>query len=331
MAFTWPWKKKTALPSLAPDVATETDIYYCYRLLLNREPDEAGWRYWQQLVNQYHIPLSMLVNGFVNGSEFKALQNKLNQPQLIELPHFKMMVRLNDFFIGATIAKQKTYEPAVSDLLTQLLHPGNTFVDIGANIGYFSLLAAHLVGPSGAVYSFEPNPHNCELLRQSAAHNGFDNIHLQPYAIAETAVTLFFSEGGADSNGRLLHNHEVRDPALQWQVQAARLDELLPPLDAIHLIKMDIEGAEPRAWQGMHHTLDTYRPILVFECSPTLIQETSQCQAIDFLAEVERRYELFVLYRDGRRSPTAQSSRDILQELATSGLPHFDLLAYPRA
>lgn len=329
LAWLRQWRSKPAPPDF--NTATSTDIYYCYRLLLNREPDEAGWQYWQQMVNQYKVPLPLLVAGFANGSEFKQLQNRLNQPQLVELSKFKMMVRLNDFFIGATIARERAYEPAVTQELSRWLQPGDTFVDIGANIGYFSLLAAHLVGPSGAVYSFEPNPDNCALLRQSLAENGFEQVTLYPYAVAETAVTLFFSDGGADSNGRLLQNHEVRDPNNGRQVQCVRLDDALPPLPQLKLIKMDIEGAEPRAWQGMQQTLKQHRPILIFEFSPELIQATSQCQASDFLTQVANLYDLFVLYRDGRKSPTPQSSAQILAELSTSGLTHFDLVGYPRS
>ena len=154
------------------DEATEPDVYYCYRLLLNREPDEDGWRYWSDLVNNHHISLQVLCDGFLNSYEFKKLTTERNKPQLIDLPTFKMYVRLNDHFVGGVIAQTKEYEPYVIKELERLLNPGDTFVDVGANIGYFTLLAAGKVGKKGKVIAFEPWPDNCQLLEKSIAENG---------------------------------------------------------------------------------------------------------------------------------------------------------------
>ncbi len=325
-------RKKEDSPATPVDfnTATEQDIYYCYRLLLNREPDEPGWAYWQQMVNERHIPLPILLSGFINGPEFRALQRRQNEPHLVELPQFKMFVRLNDFFIGAVIERHKAYEPHIVREIETLLKPGDVFVDIGANVGYFSLLAATLVAPGGQVLAFEPKPDNCAFLRRSLAVNDFQNVHVYQNAVAEKAETFYFTEGGADSNGRLLHNFEVEDAEQGLRVEAVTLDETLPELPGLKVIKMDIEGAEPRAWQGMNRTIQKYHPTLIMEFSPSLIAKTSLADPAAFLDAIQQQYTIHILHTDGRKSEHPETTTSIMQAQQVAASDHIDLIAYPR-
>ena len=68
------------------------------------------------------------------------------------------------------------YEPKLSEAIRERLQPGDVFLDIGANVGYFSVLAAHLVGPEGRVVAFEPHPEAIEILRQAVAVNGLVGV-----------------------------------------------------------------------------------------------------------------------------------------------------------
>ena len=81
-----------------------------------------------------------------------------------------------DLHVSRKIREEGIWEPYETSLLLQLLKPGHVFVDVGANIGYFSLLAASLVGETGAVFAFEPDPQNFTLLQASAEHNGLAHI-----------------------------------------------------------------------------------------------------------------------------------------------------------
>ncbi|MCB9422040.1 MAG: FkbM family methyltransferase [Ardenticatenaceae bacterium] len=311
--------------------ATEKDVYYCYRLLLNREPDDAGWRYWQDLVNNHHISLQTLCDGFLNAHEFRNLVEERNKPQLIDLPTFKMYVRLNDHFIGATIAQTKEYEPYVINELKQWLKPGDTFVDVGANIGYFTLFAAARVGEKGRVISFEPRPDNCQLLKKSIAENGFDNISIYQNAVAEKAQTLIFSGGGADSNGRIINENEPMAKEHQLPVvEAITLDETLAAEPQINIIKLDIEGAEPRAWLGMQQIVEKHHPILFMEFSPSFIQQTSQTDPAAFMDSMQKQYAVYILERSGKRSSQPLNTSELIQAQADSGLEHLDIVAVPR-
>lgn len=324
------WRRIKPNPSIDFNKATDEDVYYCYRLLLNREPDELGLAYWSDLVNHYEVPLQFVVDGFVHSHEFKALQAERNRPELIKLPDFKMYVRANDFFVGATIARERQYESYVARELRQLLSPGTTFVDIGANIGYFSLLAAVLINPQGRVIAFEPKPDNCELLRLSIAENDFDNIEVHIKAVADKAGTLSFSSGGADSNGRIMNDSEVASqPFPLPTVEAVTLDEALGDLDHIDVVKMDIEGAEPRALEGMGEIIKKHRPIIITEFSPELIKVTSCVAPESFLASLQEHYHLHILNRFTEKSREPQSIQDIMKAQAESGMTHLDLVAYP--
>ncbi|MBP6469996.1 MAG: FkbM family methyltransferase [Chloroflexi bacterium] len=311
--------------------ATEQDVYYCYRLLLNRQPDEAGWAYWSDLVNTHHISLQTLADGFLNSFELKTLLEERNRPQLVKLADFSMYVRLNDHFVGATIARELTYEPYVTEEFRHLLRPGMTFLDVGANIGYFTLLAARLVQESGHVYAFEPNPGNCVSLRQSLTENGFNHVTLFQNAAAEKAQTLIFSGGGADSNGRIINESEpmAQEFALP-RVEAVVLDDVLADVARIDVVKMDIEGAEPRAWEGMQQLIAKHRPVLVMEFAPDLIRVTSGADPAAFMDAIQTQYDVYVLARNGQKSAAPQDTAAIMAAQAASGIGHVDVVAYAK-
>ena len=110
---------------------------------------------------------------------------------------FRIHVDPTDYAVGHTLARTGSYEPDVSATLRSVLGQGATFVDIGANIGWFSLLGASLVGAAGRVVAIEPNPRNVALLRQSAKDNGFDNIEVIAVALSERPAPWPWRQTGA--------------------------------------------------------------------------------------------------------------------------------------
>lgn len=312
--------------------ATVEDLRYCYRLILQREPDEAGWNDWYKLITNHTVSIQMLVDGFLYSEEFKKLQEEAFKPRLVELDDFKIYIRQNDFFIGAVIANTRTYEPYVTDEVRRLLQPGMVFIDVGANIGYFAMLASSLVGPTGKVYAFEPNPDNCRMIEMSIEANDFENIQLFQNAVAEANQRFNLDVGGTNSNGRIIDfsPDAVPGQATPLLVEAVVLDETLPNLERVDVIKLDIEGAEPRAWQGMQQIINKFHPTLVFEFSPDLIPVTSHVTAESFLDEILAcQYDLYILERFKNKSSQPQSKKQILDIHAASGLTHLDLVAVP--
>ena len=109
--------------------------------------------------------------------------------QCIRLPEYSLYVDMTDELVGACIARGG-YEPHVTRAIAAALRPGDTFVDLGSNIGYYSLLAAAVVGPSGSVIGFEARPDNVHLARLSVRENGFRNVTLHNLAVSDRNSTL---------------------------------------------------------------------------------------------------------------------------------------------
>ncbi len=155
----------------------------------------------------------------------------------------------------------------VQELLRDQLNPGAVFYDVGANIGFFGLLGARLVGMTGKVFAFEPVPQNAALVRENFALNGFTQAQVIAKAVANHAgqVDLLLSR---HPGGATLHT-EVRptDAERTITVEQVRLDDLVfgQHLPAPTFVKIDVEGAELEVLRGMQRLLAEIRPRLVFE------------------------------------------------------------------
>ncbi|MGQ9463520.1 MAG: FkbM family methyltransferase [Candidatus Fervidibacter sp.] len=177
---------------------------------------------------------------------------------------FTMLVASTDAGIGRELAFYRVHEPLVTKLLPGFVQQGDTVLDIGANIGYYTLLLAHLVGEDGKVIAVEPHPNNFRLLRLNLRLNRVTNVHLVEAAISDTCeqVTLFESEG---SNWHSLHPTD-RTSGHGLTVKALTLDVLAQQVPRpIRLIRMDIEGWETRALKSGAKTLQQDRPALIVE------------------------------------------------------------------
>lgn len=319
--------------------ATSDDLYYCYRLLHQREPDPEGWRIWQTHISNTPTSVAALVSAFLSSAEFA--QTHLNsdgarftfadlRPELVELDPIKLYVSARDHAVSrALIHGTADYEPHVRKVLTSLLRPGDTFLDIGANIGYFSMLAAHLVGEQGRVISIEPNPENCLLIRSSLAANGFRHVEVHPYA-AGTAPAMFALEVDG-SNGRLVPLTGRPSMAmLRFLVPVMPLDTLLADTMRLDVIKIDIEGAEPMAFGGLQATLQRHKPAIISEFAPAMLRATSGVEPQAYLTLLANLgYSLAVITDDGNTTPLPNDYAAIAQTYFTTGRSHIDLLARP--
>jgi FkbM family methyltransferase len=161
------------------------------------------------------------------------------------------------------------FEISETRLFQALLRPGMTLVDVGANMGYYSLLGARLVGTEGRVFSFEPNSVVREQLSRNVAMNGFTNISIRPEAMAGTSGELRFYISDVPENSGI--SSLVPGSGLGSEgkvVPAVSLDDFSRGLGTrkIDLLKMDIEGAELQVIQGGRGLLARKdAPALLFE------------------------------------------------------------------
>jgi FkbM family methyltransferase len=168
------------------------------------------------------------------------------------------------------------YEPLETALVRALLAPGGTFVDVGANWGYFTLLAAHLAGSTGQVVALEPDPRLFARLRENVDRNALLQVTPLPTAAAAERGTLtlagFDEAGGNWGLSSLRTDGDAARPS--FRVDAAPLDEVLDGLDIdrVDLVKIDVEGAEPLVLRGMERGIAAgrYRAVLL-ELHPSLV------------------------------------------------------------
>jgi FkbM family methyltransferase len=176
----------------------------------------------------------------------------------------KILVPPNDY-VGRALYFFGDLDPKLSLVFRRLLRPGDTVLDIGANLGVMSLVACSLVGPSGAVHAFEPQPALAAKLRESGVANGYGNLHVHACALGadEGELELVVPEDnmGAASFVRGVQGTRMNVPVHRTSEYLATLK-----LGRIRLVKMDVEGFESSVIQGGMQFLAASPPdAIVFE------------------------------------------------------------------
>jgi FkbM family methyltransferase len=149
-------------------------------------------------------------------------------------------------------------EPAVQRALEKHLKPGAVFYDVGANVGFLSLLAAKLVGPSGHVVCFEPFGAVVPILRQNLEQNGMHNYEIVEAAVGDRAGTARLATDRGSLRAML-----TDDADAATDVRLVTLDEVDKGAPAV--VKIDVEGAESRVLRGMTNMLRDDKPVLIIE------------------------------------------------------------------
>ena len=164
---------------------------------------------------------------------------------------FRFLVNAADTALAPHLLTRGVYASDETALLPRLLAPGMTFVDVGASIGYFTAIASRAVGARGRVLAFEPDEENFSLLQQNIAQNGLSNATAVKKALADRSGTAQFF-----LNDKNLCSHTLvpRAGDRVVSVETETLDEYFRGAPA-DVIKLDVEGAEPRALSGMRETI----------------------------------------------------------------------------
>jgi FkbM family methyltransferase len=238
----------------------------------------------------------------------------------------RLWVDLGDYGVSRPCLVNR-FEPAETAFVEQYLRAGMSFVDIGANIGWFSLIAAKAVGPTGQVVAIEPRPDSIERLAMSARENGFANVRTLHMALAARAGRSKVGAhlAGANSGGTwLITTAELaRTMAVDHQlfdVDVGRLDDI--DLPACDLLKIDVEGAEHLVLEGGRATLARHRPAILCEINPGPLRQVSGVAVGDYV-------DLLVgmNYRPHRLGATGRTEAvDRASVLATTGSQNFVFL-----
>jgi FkbM family methyltransferase len=214
------------------------------------------------------------------GRVYANLAVRLSKTESVTVGPFRVFVDPRDRVIAKKLILYGGYEQREIDLLCSLVQPGDCVLDIGANIGLYSLALSRAVGPGGRVIAFEPDPDNAALLRRNLNVNGCTNVTVIEDALGDESkdVKLYESEDnrGALSTSDVLgvgEEHAIR-------VRMRRGDAVLAELGVKpRLAKIDVEGAEPLVIAGLGAQLPQ---VLMFEFVPQLLRAAGRDPA-DFL------------------------------------------------
>lgn len=155
--------------------------------------------------------------------------------------------------------------------LDEILKPGNTCVDIGANLGYYSTRMAKLVGAQGKVFAVEPIPLFGKIWKSNVKPEKNTQVTLFPYALGETAGTV--QMGIPEKDGRMHHgmtkiaSSKDENYVKYFDVEMRNPDVLLKDLQELHFIKCDVEGYESVVFQNLQETLKKFKPLVQSELS----------------------------------------------------------------
>jgi FkbM family methyltransferase len=256
---------------------TQDHIVWAYRLLLDREPEE---NYNQGLARAFNST-RVLRDYFVRSVEYSTKNNcdpgTLNNIVVIcRLDHYgidgRLFINLSDS-IGLGIAHGH-FETEEVAFVKANLRSGQTFVDVGANIGFYSVLASAVVGGMGVVFSFEALSQNMGMLEKSLHENRFcNNVRAVQAIVGDKPrddmciVYQPLEEGAGNSGGASIAEKHTPIPSFlkKEAVRQGTLDDLLPVGAPVDFLKIDIEGAEVLAMLGASRILSSYRPTILSE------------------------------------------------------------------
>ncbi len=210
--------------------------------------------YWSLVYRLYKLPMGRRI--------LTPIVNAL-KPNHIMINNHKFYIDKHDTAVSQELLLSGKWEEYETGLFKKRIKSGDIVIDIGAHIGYYTLIAAHLVGNKGKVYAFEPDSKNFGILKRNIEENGYKNVIL-----VNKAVTDFSRETNLFLNNENTGDHRIynsEDKRKSVTVRTVTLDEFFRnKAKRVDLIKMDIQGSEMRAFKGGQKIIKMNKNIIIF-------------------------------------------------------------------
>jgi FkbM family methyltransferase len=261
---------------MAPVFArTEDVVRSAYNLLLDREPEPAGLHHWTWTLDN-GLSREEFVRAILASDEFKAKMadaerlTPFNDVDLIiPVSGHELRVPASDRAIVPYLLKYRCWEPHLSRYLVRELDTSDVLVDVGANVGYFTVLCAPLVK---RVVAFEPVAKTYRYCQANVALNHLANVDLYPYGLWHENTTLSLRRDSLGVNAAVASSGDVAGAdsinvvTLDYLVESGLLE--MPGLD---MVKLDVEGAELSVLMGMRATIARFFPRIVMELNRPML------------------------------------------------------------
>jgi len=202
---------------------------------------------------------------------------------------FEMLLPCAHTSLVNSALRGNLFHSKLPELLAEVIRPGDVFVDGGSHHGFYSLMAGSLLEGRGRVFAFEPDPASFDFLRKNVEWNRFTSlIQVEQMALASTNEPLDFWASGNESMLSSLIWRNQPDPE-KIHVSAVRMDDYMAGIGQkqVDVIKLDLEGAEPMALEGMTTSLRASKLLIVEVCRPYLAQVG--VDPVPFVEETVRR------------------------------------------
>jgi len=218
----------------------------------------------------------------------------------------RLQFRLNPYYhIDRQVVRLGSYEASLTTFMRRTIHPGMTTIDAGANFGYFTVLMAQRVGPTGRVHAFEPLSHLRRRCAENLARNALaDRVTLHHEALGDRDAELTFSFAAPEASNQGMGSLKLSSHPMLAEHQTVpvrQLDSLASDLalERLDFLKADIQGAEIDMLAGAAETIREFRPMMVLEFSPPE-QAAAGRTCVDLAdAVIGLGYELHALRDDG--------------------------------
>jgi len=215
---------------------------------------------------------------------------------VIKLDHAGKMKLNTGEYIDRWLFSSADFEPLIVDLIKKFLSTNENFLDLGANIGYFSLIASRRIGVNGTVYAFEPTPSTLEQLTENIRLNNLNNIKIFKKAVSNTnGFSTFKTPAGTVRNSGRSSLRLIEEASTEIKVETVTIDSMLDQLEKIKVIKMDIEGAEGLALDGMVGLIRRDRPIIIMELTDHFLRQLGYSSELILLFFRNQDYKIFSL------------------------------------
>ncbi len=281
------------------------DVVWGYKILLNREPESDS------VINEKLASCktnSDLVSNIMDSIEFKNrfdISTKDSNDSWVITEHplgFRMWVNLADKVISGNIIKNN-YEPLEVSFVKKNVKDGDLAIDIGANIGFYSLLFSKCVGPSGHVIGFEPLPFLHEAAIRSVNENGYNQCRIHNVALgAESgeAQLLYAPESPNWGGAYLSFDGIKKENQSLVSVPIRPLSDFVGD-ERINFIKIDVEGAESIVLGSSRQVLKEHKPIIMSEIHKFQLKLVSNTTAREYISMIrELGYGCYPLLSGGK-------------------------------
>ena len=207
-----------------------------------------------------------------NGALYRAIAFRLTGFVMVD--GLRVYVNGQDTVLTPTLLMEGSWERPLTEAMLDNIRDGDVVIDVGANVGYYTLLAARKVGPRGHVIAFEPDPTSFAILKRNAEANGFRNVTIEQKALSNRRGKLRLYLSSQNQGDHRIFPAEEKRPSIE--VETLPLDEYVLPSGRLSFVKIDTQGAEGIIIEGMAKTIRNHPEIkIILEYSPHLLRRAN--------------------------------------------------------